>query len=432
MSDIDAQAETQFMVAAQRLFHLSYAANLMRNEPGSKPQEARQKVERYVAELDKIEGEIAPLRERYPDLHAYLTKLDKRPTPYEPRPGAQPAPPAARQRGGRGGSVESLFHSVFDAGFWIDGTDPDFTLLDVRPGQPRDLHVLPGGNVTKPRDPAPRGFLSVLAKGDPAFHRGSGRLELAERLFTDAAPLTARVIVNRVWGWHFGKPLVETPSDFGAQGEKPTHPQLLDDLAARFVANGWSLKWLHREIMLSAAYRQASRSRADAAKLDPANRLLWRMNPRRLDIEAYRDCILQATGRLDAGLGGPPTDLDQTANNRRTVYARVSRSRLNNLLQLYGFPEAAMHSPGRETTTTPIQQLFVMNSPFMRDQAAALAKNVAGQPDVTTQIRALYHKVLARDPSDREFDLAQKYVAAGTLTDYAHALLSTNEVVYWP
>ena len=309
-------------------------------------------------------------------------------------------------------------------------------MLDVKPGEPRDLRVLPGGNVAKPAEPAPRGFLSVLAKGDPAFHHGSGRLELAERIFTDAAPLAARVIVNRVWAWHIGKPLVDTPSDFGAQGEKPTHPQLLDDLAARFIANGWSLKWLHREIMLSAVYKQASHPRPDdvggAMKIDPVNRLLWRMNPRRLDIEAYRDCILQATGSLDTSLGGLSTDLDQSVNNRRTVYARVSRGRLNNLLQLYGFPEATMHSPNRETTTTPLQQLFVMNSPFMRDQATALLRSVTKEPDVNSKVRALYRKVLARDPTGHELELATEYLASGTLTEYAHALLCTNEVIYWP
>src|SRR4029077_8496614 len=131
------------------------------------------------------------------------------------------------------------------------------------------------------------------------FTQGSGRRELADAMVREGAPLAARVMVNRVWRHHFGRGLVETPSDFGAQGERPSHPELLDDLAARFIASGWSLKWLHREIVLSATYQQASRPRPDAAKVDPANRLLWRMNPRRLDIEAYRDCILQATGSLD-------------------------------------------------------------------------------------------------------------------------------------
>src|SRR6185436_12071321 len=127
-----------------------------------------------------------------------------------------------------------------------------------------------------------RHFPTVLAKSDPSFQQGSGRLELAERIFSDAAPLAARVIVNRVWGCHMGKPLVGTPSDFGVQGEKPTHPELLDDLAARFTQHGWSLKWLHREIVTSATYRQSSRPREPGMQVDISNSLLWRMNPRRL------------------------------------------------------------------------------------------------------------------------------------------------------
>jgi hypothetical protein len=441
-ADVDPQTEARFMVAAQRLFQVSYLANLMRSEPGSKPRAARQKVEQLVTELDRIEQEIAPLRETHPVLHAYLAKLDKRPALYPSKAAVKPAvatvkqpvvPVAGGQRRRRDpSSVEPFFNAVFDAGLWVNGSDPDLTTIDVKPGMPHDLHVLPGGNVAKPAELVPRGFLSVLAKGDPAFHRGSGRLELAQRIFSDAGPLAARVIVNRVWGWHFGRPLVDTPSDFGVQGEKPTHPQLLDDLAARFIANGWSLKWLHREIMLSSAYRQASHPRPEAMKLDPANRLLWRMNPRPLDIEAYRDCILQASGSLDTSLGGPSIDLDQPGNNRRTVYARISRSRPNNLLQLYGFPEATMHSPNRETTVSPFQQLFVMNSPFLRDQAAALAKSVAREADNHAKVRVLYRKVLARDPTSHELELASEYLAGSTLTEFAQALLCTNEVIYWP
>ena len=432
-ADVAPESETKFMFAAERLFYLSYVANLLRGEPGTDPKAARKKVEQCTKDLDKIEAEIADLRDKYPVLHAYLANLDKRPAPYEKTPGSKPAVPEGKQRS-RGDNVanEPFFHSVFDAGLWVDGSDSELTMLEVKPGTPRDLHVLPGGNVTKPGELAPRGFPSVLARGDPAFHTGSGRRELAEKIFTDAAPLAARVIVNRVWGWHFGKPLVGTPSDFGTQGEKPSHPQLLDDLAARFVANGWSLKWLHREIMLSAAYQQASSPRPEASKIDPANRLLWRMNPRRLDIEAYRDCLLQACGNLDTKMGGPSTELLQTGNKRRTLYARVSRSRVSGLLLLYDFPESTMHSPGRESTTTPLQQLFVLNSPFMREQAVALAASVAKEEDVNARIRALYHKVLARDPSKAELALASEYLAANSLADYAHALLCTNEVIFWP
>jgi hypothetical protein len=260
--------------------------------------------------------------------------------------------------------------------------------------------------------------------------------------------LAARVIVNRVWGWHFGKPLVATPSDFGTQGKKPTHPELLDDLAAHFMANGWSLKWLHREIMLSATYRQSSKPRDDGFEVDATNHLLWRMNPRRLDVEAYRDSILEASGTLDPAAGGPSTDLDLDSNTRRTVYGRVSRSNLNTLLRLYNFPSANLHSPERELTTTPLQQLFVMNSPFIQSQAEALvklvgAKLVPAKPPVTAPtgakpadpaatVRALYRRVLARDPSAKELDLAMSYLAGATLPQYAQALLSSNEVIFWP
>jgi hypothetical protein len=444
-AEIDAATETRFMAACNRLFYLSYLSNLLRGDPGSKPKEAREKVEHFVAEMDDIEEELSFLNEKYPALYAHLLQLAKRPPNYpnssfKPEPAiavskraAQPAGGGGgRRRGGGGGTAEPFFNAVFEAGLFVNGSDIDLTMLDVKPGEAHDLHILPGGNVAKPGALAPRGFVAVLAKSDPTFHQGSGRRELGERMFTDAAPLAARVIVNRVWAWHFGKPLVDTQSDFGAQGEKPTHPQLLDDLAARFIANGWSLKWLHREIMLSAAYRQASRPREDGLKVDPSNRLLWRMNSRRMDVEAYRDCILQASGNLSLVAGGPSSDLEQAFNNRRTVYARISRGRMSSLLQLYGFPEATMHSPGRETVTTPLQQLFALNSPFMRDQAASLAGRVAQEADVNAKVLAMYRKVLARDPTQRELELAAEYLASGTMTDFAQALLCTNEVIFWP
>jgi mono/diheme cytochrome c family protein len=438
IADIDPAVETRFMASTQRLFYLSYAANLLRDDPGSKVAEARVKVHHFIAEMDKILEENASLRDTQPEMYSYLTRLAKHPSPYPDEATTRPAQQARngntffRGRGRRGASTAPFFHAVFDAGFWVNGSDPDFTMLDVTPGKPHDLNVLPGGNVSKPGKLAPRGFLSVLSKGDPKFHEGSGRRELADRIFTDAAPLSARVIVNRVWGWHFGKPLVATPSDFGAQGEKPTHPQLLDDLAARFIQSGYSLKWLHREIMLSATYQQSSQPRDDALHAGPSNDLLWRMNPRRLDIEAYRDCLLQASGSLDDQLYGPSLDLDQPGNDRRTVYGRVSRGRLNTLLQLYDFPQATMHSPQREVTTSPLQQLFVMNSGFVQDRAEDLARRVEKEPDVNARVRAMYRQVLERDPTDHELALAQTFLKSAPLAEYAQALLSTNEVIFWP
>jgi hypothetical protein len=225
---------------------------------------------------------------------------------------------------------------------------------------------------------------------------------------------------------------VATASDFGVQGEKPSHPELLDDLAARFIAQGWSLKWLHREIMLSAAYRQSSRPRAEAEKMDQTNSLLWRMNPRRLDIEAYRDSILRASETLSGDMYGPPQNLDSAKNSRRTLYSTISRRGLNTVLKLYDFPDPSQTSPGRDLTTTSLQQLFVMNSSFIQKQAAALAKAVEVESDDAARLRSLYRKVLARDPGRDEVDLALSYLAQGTIEQYAQVLLSTNEVIFWP
>ncbi|HLK68023.1 MAG TPA: PSD1 and planctomycete cytochrome C domain-containing protein [Bryobacteraceae bacterium] len=447
LNEIDAETEKRFMDAAQRMFFLNYASNLMRGEPGTKPEESFKKADNYKAECERILASMESLKDQHPEMYAYLSRMVPRPKPaapvnpepkppapaanVEPKPPAQPAP---RRRAG--GSTEPFTNSVFDEGLWVDGSDPDLTTLDTKPGVARDLHVLPHGNVAAPGDLAPRHFLSVLSKEDPTFHQGSGRLELAQRIFGDAAPLAARVIVNRVWDWHFGKALVATESDFGTQGEKPTHPELLDDLAARFMANGWSLKWLHREIMLSATYRQSSKPREDGIQGDATNHLLWRMNPRRLDVEAYRDSLLEAAGTLDRTAGGVSADLDQDTNARRTVYGRISRSNLNTLLKLYDFPSANLTSPERELTTTPLQQLFVMNSPFIQAQAEALVKLVRSEPGVAftpeATVRALYRRVLARDPSAKEIDLAISYLNGSTLPQYAQALLSSNEVIFWP
>jgi len=184
--------------------------------------------------------------------------------------------------------------------------------------------------------------------------------------------------------------------------------------------------------MLSATYRQASRPRAETAKSDPVNRWLWRMNPRRLDIEAYRDSILGAAGTLDDTMYGPSLNLDAEGNSRRTVYGRVSRTNLNTLLRLYDFPDPIQTSSGRDLTITSLQQLFVMNSGFIQKQAAALAQAAEKELDQTARLRSLYRKVLGRDPDTAEIDLAMSYLNHATLAQYAQVLLSTNEEIFWP
>jgi hypothetical protein len=216
------------------------------------------------------------------------------------------------------------------------------------------------------------------------------------------------------------------------QGEKPSHPELLDYLASRFIQNGWSLKKLNREILLSAAYQQSSRPRKDAAAVDVTNTLVWRMNPRRLDVESYRDTLLRMSGRLNEQMYGPSEDLQSTANMRRTVYGRVSRSRISSLLKTYDFPDPMQTAGVRDLTITPLQQLFVLNSAFMHDSSVALAKSVESEPDNKAKLQALFRKILARDPAPSELDLALSYLANGTIEQYAQVLLSTNEEIFWP
>lgn len=331
-----------------------------------------------------------------------------------------------------------LTHAVIDCGVWIDGSTPTVTWMDLRPGEARDLPLFIRGNVANPGEIVPRRFLTVLSKGEPEpFRNGSGRLELANKIVNEAAPLTARVWVNRVWGWHFGDHLVRTPSDFGTQGQAPTHPQLLDDLTARFVANGWSLKWLHREIMLSSAYRQAARRREADFKADPTNRLLWRFTPRRLDIESWRDAILQTSGELDLTMAGPSTDIEQETQARRTVYSQISRAAAHPILELYDFPDAKQHTPQRQSTTTPLQQLFVLNSKWMRQQSASLAARIDSVSGAVEKVRALYRRTLNRDPSTEEIDLAVRFIERAHAepdrdgwAEFSQILLGSNEFTF--
>jgi hypothetical protein len=445
---------------------LKYAADLLTNE-ASTVVDSAPRVAKWKAEIESLHAEMEGLREKYPQLVQHLERFWTFPQPRQGRGGtaanaappaaaaqppgqpAVPAPPPAGRAAGapvpvapaggggfgggrRGGPTptDPFMNTVYDAAQYIDGTDKQFTWIVYKAGEARDLPVMMHGNVTSPGEIAPRHFLSVLSKGDRTFHQGSGRLEFANDIFTDGAPLAARVIVNRVWGWHFGKPLVATTSDFGVQGEKPANPDLLDDLAARFIAHGWSLKWLNREIVLSAAFRQSSQPRADGDAADSANSLLWRMNPRRMDIEAYRDTLLRAAGQLSDQMYGPSLDLDSLTNTRRTVYGRVSRTRINNLLRQYDFPDPMQTSSGRDLTTTSLQQLFLMNSPFIHNLAGTLAKSVEAEDGTPAKVRALYRKILSRDPTAKEVDLAVTYLNQGALEQYAQVLLSTNEEIF--
>ena len=419
MFEIDSDTETRYLWVQRRLFDLHYAADNLTNEPTT-VRDSQAKVAKWMAEIQSLKEEISKLEGRYP----LLTKSLERYYTVERASFARRGPPY---------STDPFMNAVYDAAQYIDGSDKDYTFINYIPRGARDVPILRGGSITNAGDVVPRGFPTVLSTGDVRFAQGSGRLELAQKIFSDAQALAARVIVNRVWGWHFGRGLVATPSDFGTQGEKPSHPELLDDLAARFIAHGWSLKWLHREIMLSATYRQSSRMRADGQAIDEENVLLWRMSPRRMDAEAYRDSLIRSAGMLKEDLYGPPEDSADSLNGRRTIYSRITRSRPTSIfLSQFDFPDPMLTNPARVQTTTPMQQLFVMNSPFFHQLAEALAAQVEMEPDISSKVRALYQKVLARDPASNELQRALEFLTSGTLQMWAQVLLETNEEILWP
>lgn len=291
-------------------------------------------------------------------------------------------------------------------------------MLDAQ--TPQDTHVFLRGNRDRKGKLAPRQFPAILSPPDrKPFTQGSGRLELARAVVDPANPLTARVMVNRVWMHHFGTGLVRTPGDFGMRGEPPTHPGLLDALAADFVAHGWSVKRLHRWIVLSSAYAQSSAARPDLDSVDPDNRLYARFPRRRLDFEATRDAILFASGRLERTIGGRSFSISSPPySGRRTLYAYVDRQNIDNLFRTFDFPNPNFCATQRYQTTTPQQALFLMNSPFMIEQARLAASGApASSADPSPWIHALYRRFLGRAPDEEELLLGRAFLERGRGTD---------------
>lgn len=287
------------------------------------------------------------------------------------------------------------------------------TLRDSGSG---DMKVALRGDLRKPGDVAPRRFLRLLSPDDPArFTKGSGRLELADAVASSENPLTARVIVNRIWQHHFGKALVRSPSNFGTLGQKPTHPELLDWLASEFVESGWSIKSLHRLILTSATWQQSSRIREDGFNLDGDNRLIWRMNPRRMDAESWRDSQLFVTGELDETFGGRPID-NITTSSRRTMYAKVSRNgdrfASDSFLRLFDFPQMRATVAERPSTIVPQQYLFMMNSDFMVARAKALVARISGVKfdSEGAKISQAYQLLYGRSATKREVAIGLQFL----------------------
>ncbi len=291
---------------------------------------------------------------------------------------------------------------------------------------PHDSPVFVRGQAGVTGDMVPRRFLEVLSNGHPEpFKNGSGRLELAQAIANKSNPLTARVIVNRVWMHHFGQGFVRTPDDLGTQSETPSHQELIDYLSSYFMEQGWSFKKLHKLIMLSHVYQESSTPNAATLKIyegiDPENRLLWRANIRRLDFEAFRDSLLVMSGRLDTTIGGQPVNLtDEPYSYRRSVYGYIDRGNVPELLQNFDFSRPDMPNSARTTTIVPQQALFLMNSPMVID----VARRILMQPDFRTagadfkRVQEIYLTVYQRNPrvirdaGIDEITMATRYIAS--------------------
>jgi hypothetical protein len=277
---------------------------------------------------------------------------------------------------------------------------------------------------------APRRFLEILSPANrPEFKEGSGRLELAQAIASKTNPLTARVMVNRIWLHHFGEGLVATPDDFGTMAGQPSHPELLDYLANRFMQKGWSVKAMHKEIMMSAVYQQVTETNEAYAKADPENSLLWHYPLRRLELEPLRDSLLYIAGELDLKVGGQPVNiLSEPYSMRRSVYGYIDRRELPEMMNYFDFANPSMSIGKRHETTVPQQALFMMNSPLVVD----VARKLLNRPEMSLaktdekRIHALYWMVYQRPPKPTEIELGLQFVQSMTPTD-ANQLASSAE-----
>lgn len=322
------------------------------------------------------------------------------------------------------------------------------------PESPPATHLLHRGDTESPREQVAPAALSAVGALPAELTgaeapEGERRLALARWLTDPKNPLTARVMVNRIWHYHFGRGLVGTAGDFGFNGERPSHPELLDWLASEFQQRKWSVKEMHRLIMLSSTYQQSSQHSEKGDAVDAGNQLLWRMNRRRMDAEVVRDSVLAVSGQLELEMGGPAfmafryefrksplyDYFDRTPRprqSRRSVYNFIARSTPDPFMDVLDFPVPSSCTPARNSTTTPLQSLSLLNDPFMIEQVEHFAARLADahRGDVPSQVKLAYRLTLAREPSGRELEGAKGFIAKHELFHFCRALLNSNEFAY--
>lgn len=345
------------------------------------------------------------------------------------RPKGDPAKAAAKGPGQRKADAALAAMGL------ADNRATNAMAMGVRDASPGDAYLLVRGEISQRKGKVPRGFVEVLTPdGTPEIPATeSGRRELADWLTSEANPLTARVAVNRVWLHLFGQGLVRTADDFGLNGEKPSHPELLDSLAAQFMAEGWSTKALIRSIVTSHTYQLSTAMDSRAYATDPDDTLLWRTRPRRLDAEAIRDAMLAASGQLDSRplhgslvaqvgdtfIGGRYRgDRFNVSFDKRSVYLPVVRDAVVDSLEVFDFAEPSLVVAARDDTNVPAQALYLMNSPFVMEQSRALARRLIGSKMADDRSRILFaHRlVLGRSPTATEIERSLAFINRETAT----------------
>lgn len=338
---------------------------------------------------------------------------------------------------------------------------PDFAVFNqFKPtkGVPRPISLLRRGEITQPISPAYPAALSLIRGLEPRLHledvqdEGSRRAALARWITNPKNVLTWRSVVNRMWHYHFGRGLVDTPADFGHMGSRPSHPELLDWLAQWFIENGGSMKKMHKLILTSSVYAQSSRNIPEYSKIDMENRALWRMNHRRLDAESIRDSVLQSSGKLDLTMGGPPVkqfnyqdpnpgvtplidygsfDQEDPSNYRRSVYRWVFRTRPDPFMELLDSPDPSELVAERTTSTNALQALTMWNNPFILSQSRHLAARVANEvgEDLRTQLKSVFLLVLGRTPTVRESEKLVAYATEHGMVNVCRLIFNTNEFI---
>jgi hypothetical protein len=309
------------------------------------------------------------------------------------------------------------------------------------------------GSLNSPGEPVTKHFpIAIAGDRQPQIGNGSGRLELAQWLANSDNPLPARVMVNRIWQWHFGEGIVRTPNNWGKTGEAPSHPELLDYLASRFMEGGWSIKAIHRLILLSSTYQMTSKPSPAARDLDPGNRLFSRFARTRMSVEQIRDTLLALDSSLDMTMGGSlfPTDkgkrerIDADELKRRTIYIPVRRGNIPSLFSTFDFGDATTVSDGRARTNVAPQALFLMNSKFVIDRSRGFAKRLLADSGLsdTERIRVAYLRALSRQPENNEIDSSLSYIATlqqrlggddsktAAWSSFCHVLIAANEFLY--